>query len=193
MSMFGMWSRKVFAVNEQDLGSRPQTLDENVPSSPLPKRKRSLVGTRSEDILVNLIAEVSEMKGQIEGYKKLAFSHKFSLSFWESMGETFSCCICQHVPPRTPIVGCQVCSTLAGCQRCTDTWFDGPGGLTKSCSKSTVSRDLVNSFILKMFNNFLDQISEMMRDTNKNINISDDDNSTDQLDDTLPIVSPADD
>ena len=86
-----------------------------------------------------------------------------------------------------------MCSTLAGCQRCTDTWFDGPGGLTKSCSKSTVSRDLVNSFILKVFNNFLDQISEMMRDTNKNINISDDDNSTDQLDDTLSIVSPADD
>ena len=186
-------SRKVFSVNEHDLESQLQTLDENVPSSRLPKRRRFLVGTHSDDVLENLITEVSEMKGQIEGYKKLAFRHKFSLSFLESMDETFSCCICKRVPPRTPLVGCQVCSTLVGCQRCTDTWFGGPGGLTKPCSKCGAPRGLANSFILKRFDNFVDQISEMMRDTNNNNNnSSDDDDGAGQFDDTLPIVLPAD-
>ena len=57
----------MFAVNKHDLESRRQTLDENVPNLPLPKRRRSLVGTDSEDVLENLITEVSEMRGQIEG------------------------------------------------------------------------------------------------------------------------------
>ena len=127
--MWKVGSRKVFSVNEHDLESQLQTLDENVPSSPLPKRRRFLVGTHSDDVLENLITEVSEMKGQIEGYKKLAFRHKFSLSFLESMDETFSCCICKRVPRRTSLVGFQVCSTLVGCQRCTDIWFGGPGAL----------------------------------------------------------------
>ena len=135
------------------------------------------------------------MKGKIEGYKKLAFRHKFSFSFLESMDETFSCCICKHVPPRTPLVGCQASSTLVGCQRCTDTWISGPGGLTKSCPKCRVPRDLANSFILKRFDNFVDQISEMMRDTNSNNNnnSSNDDDSAGQFDDTLRIVLPAND
>ena len=67
-----MGSRKVFAVNDNDLESRRQTLDENVPNSLLPKRRRSLVGTDSEDVSENLITEVSEMRGQTKGYKKLA-------------------------------------------------------------------------------------------------------------------------
>ena len=171
----------MFAVNEHDLESRQQTLDENVPNSPLPKRRRSLVGTHSEDVLENLITEVSEMKGQIEGYKKLAFRHKFSLSFLESMDETFSCCIYKHVLPRTPLVCCHVCSTLVKFQMRTDTWFGGLEGLTKSsCPKFSVPRGLANSFILKGFDNFVDQISKMMRDTNYNNNNNsfDDDDGT---------------
>ena len=120
---------KLFSLNEHDLESWRQTLDESVPSSPLPKRRRSLVGTHSEDVSENLITEVSEMKGQIKGYKKLAFRRKFSLLFLESMGETFSCCICKRMDPRTTLVGCQACSTFVGCQRCTDTCFGGPGDL----------------------------------------------------------------
>ena len=189
----------MFAVNEHDLESLQQTLDENVPNSPLSKRRRSLVGTHSEDVFENLITEVSEMKGQIEGYKKLAFRHKFSFSFLESMDETFSYCICKRVPPKTHLVGCQVFSTLVGCQRCTDIWFDGSGGLTKSCPKCTAQRGLANSFILKRFDNFVDQISKMIRDTNSNNNnnnnnnnSSDDDHGAGHFDDTLPIVLPAD-
>ena len=150
----------MFAVNEHDMESWRQTLDENVPNSPLRKRRRSLVRTHIEDILENLITKVLEMKGQIEGYNKLAFGHKFSLSFLESMDETFSCCICKRVPPRTPLVGCQVCSTLVGCQRCTDIWFGGPGGLTKSCPKCRAPRGLANSFIFKGFYNLLTKFSK---------------------------------
>ena len=134
----------MFAGNKNDLESWQQTLDEEVSNSPLPKRRRSFVGTHSEDVLENLITEVLEMKEQIEGYKKLAFRHKFSLSFLESIDETFSCCIYTRVPPRTPLICCQMCSTLVRCQRCTDTWFGGPGGRTKSGPKWRVPRGLAN-------------------------------------------------
>ena len=182
----------MFAVNKHDLESRRQILNENVSSATLPKR-RSLVGTYT-NVLENLIPEVSEMKGQIQGYHKLVFRHKFSLLFLESMDETFSCCIRKRIPPRTILVGYQSCSILVGCQRCTDTWFGGPGVLTKSCPKCRAPRGLANSFILKRFNIFVDQISEMMRDTNSNNknNSSDDNDGAGQIDDTLPIVLPAD-
>ena len=110
------------------------------------------------------------------------------------MDETFSCCICKRIPPRTILVGYQSCSVLVGCQRCTGTWFGGPGVLTKSCPKCRAPRGLENSFILKRFNIFVDQISEMMRDTssNNNNNSSDDNDGAGQIDDTLPIVLPAD-
>ena len=78
---------------------------------------------------------------------------------------------------------------------CTDTWFGGSGGLTKSCPKCRAPKGLANPFILKGFNNFVDQISEMMRDTNSNNNnnnSSDDDDGAGQFDDTLPIVLYAD-
>ena len=78
----------MFAVNKHDLESRRQTLDENVPNSPLPKRRTSLVGTHSEDVFENFITEVSEIKKKkIKGYKKLAFRHKFRLSFLESIDD----------------------------------------------------------------------------------------------------------
>ena len=75
-------------------------------------------------------------------------------------------------------------------------WYlvGGPGGPTKSCPQCRASRGLANSFILKGFDNFVDQISKMMRDTNNNNNdtSSDDDDDAGQFDDTLPIVLPAD-
>ena len=55
----------MFAVNKHDRESGRQILNENVSSSTLPKR-RSLVGTYT-NVLENLIPEVSEMKGQIQG------------------------------------------------------------------------------------------------------------------------------
>ena len=182
----------MFAVNEHDLEIWRKLWTKPSQAHHYQKKEDR---THSDDVLENLITEVSEMKGQIEGYKKLAFRRKFSLSFLESVDETLSCYISKRVPPTTPLIGCQAYSTLVGCQRCTDTWFGGPGGLTKSCPKCRAPRGLANSFILKRFDNFVDQISEMMRDTNSNnnSNSSDDDDSSGQFDDTLPIVLPADD
>ena len=85
------------------------------------KKKKIACWNLQQRLLQNLTTEVSEMKGQIEGHEELAFRNKFSLSFLESIDETFSCCICKRVPPRTPLVSCQACSTVPGCQRCTDT------------------------------------------------------------------------
>ena len=69
------------------------------------------------------------------------------------------------------------------------------GGLTKSCTKCRAPRGPANSFILKGFDNFVDQTSQMMRHTNNNNNnnnSSDDVDGAGQFDDTLPIVLPAD-
>ena len=82
------------------------------PQLTITKRRKLLVGNHSGDVLENLIAE---MKGHIEGHKKLAFCHNFSLSFLESMDKAFSCCIYKCVPPRTPLVGSQGFSTVVWC------------------------------------------------------------------------------
>ena len=121
------------------------------------------------------------MKVQIEGYKKLVFRHKFRLTFLEWIDETFSCCIFKRVPPRTPPVSCQTFSTIPGCHWCTDTWYGGLGGFTKSCSKCRLPRGLRSWFMLKGFDNFVDQISEMTKDKNnssKNNNSSNSNNTS---------------
>ena len=131
----------------------------------------------------------------VGGYNKLAFCHKFNLSFLVSMNERFSCCIYKRVPPRTLLVGFPAWSTLVGCQRCTDTWFGGSGGLTKSCPKCRAPRAPANSFILKGFDNFVDQTLQMMMDTNNNNNNNKSFNDVDgagEFVDAPPIVLPAD-
>ena len=58
--------------------------------------------------------------------------------------------------------------------------------------KCRAPRGQANSFILKAFDNFVDQIPEMMKDTNNNnSNSSDDDDGAGQFDDTLTIALPA--
>ena len=139
-------------MNEHDLETRRQTLDENVPNSPLPKRRTSLVGTHSEDVFENFITEVSEIKKKkLKGIRSWLFATNLD---FHSQSQLMT------------LVACQVCSTLVGCQRYTDTWFGDPGGLTKSCPKCRAPRGLANSFILKGLENFVEQISEMMRDPN---------------------------
>ena len=57
-------STKVFSVNELDLESWRQSLDEKDPSSPLPKRRSWLVGTHSEDVLENLIIVLESSRNE---------------------------------------------------------------------------------------------------------------------------------
>ena len=190
----GSWN--VFAVNEHDLESRRQTLEERSTSSPLSKRKWLLVGTHNEDVLENFIAEVSEIKKQIERYKKMVFCHKFSLPLLESIDETLLWCISKHVPPRTLVVSYQAFSIIVGCQRCTDTWYGGPAGIAQFCPKCRTPRNLASSFILNEFNNYVNRISEMMRrdtsNNNNNNNSSSGDGGAGKFD-VLSIVLSADD
>ena len=70
-----------------------------------------------------------------------------------------------------------------------------PGGLIKSCPKYRALRGIANSFILNGFDNFVDQISKMKRDTNNSSNSNSDDEliQRGQIDNTLTIFLPADD
>jgi hypothetical protein len=189
-------SRKIYAVNENDVELHRQGFEENFSSSsPLPKRRKTSLpanGKHYEEVMENVVTELSEVKEQLEEYKKLAFRHKFSLSFLQALEQTFACSICKAVPPRLPLVACQSCATLVGCQRCTDTWYSGHLGLAKQCPKCRAPRGLSNSFILKGFDTFIEQIAEMMKEPNQQSDSSDDENGG-QFDDTLPIVLPSDD
>ena len=102
-------------VCEHYLESWWQSLDENVTNSPIPRKWRLLARTYNKYVLENFITDVSEIKGQIEEFRKLAFHHQFSLPLLESINETFSSCICKNRVPRTLFVNCQACSMLVWC------------------------------------------------------------------------------
>ena len=179
-------SRKIYAVPKEDIDNRRRSLNniEAVPSSSPRKRRRC---SYEEIGLDGLINEVSEIKGQLEAYKKLSFKHKFSLSFLQSLEDAFTCCICRRYPIISP-VGCQQCATMVGCQTCIDRYYMGSGGLTKVCPKCRTPRGLSRSFRIRGFDDLISQIRVME-------NLSEDESEDEMpgaFDDTLPIVIPHD-
>ena len=181
----------MYAVSEDEIENRRKSFDEvsaNTTSTPR-KRRRISSNEISETALDGLITEVSEMKGQLEAFKKLSFKHKFSLSFLQSLEDTFSCCICRRHPPKSPIVACYECASIIGCQKCLDRWYSG--GLNKPCPKCRTPRGLAKSFHFKGFDDLISQIKVMENLSSSSESESDDDGGA--YDDTLPIVIPNDD
>jgi len=126
---------------------------------PKAKRKRSTDPDSNaglEDNIQNLVEEVQEVKHEIAKFRELAFRHKFSLSFINAFEEAFSCSICKITPVEPPIIACQACSTLVGCESCTNTWYQN--GLDKKCPKCNSSRGLSKTFVLKGFDDLVQQI-----------------------------------
>ena len=61
-----------------------------------------------------------KVKEEIGKIRELAFRHKFSLSFIQSFEKAFRCSICHVTPAKLPLIACQACSTLLGCESCTN-------------------------------------------------------------------------
>ena len=100
-----------------------------------------------------LVEEVSEVREDIGKIRELAFRHKFFLSFIQSFEEAFRCSICHVTPAKLPLIACQACSTLVGCESCANTWYGN--GFNKKCPKCNTPRGLSKTFILKGFDNLV--------------------------------------
>ena len=146
------------------------------------KRKRSkadssVIEECVVDTLENLITEVDGVKEEVRKYRKLSFKHRFSLSFISSFEEAFKCAICATSPAKPPLIACSACSTLVGCQSCTNEWYK-EGALDKRCPKCRAERGLAKTFVLRGFDDVVQQIKLMQEDEN---------DESDALDDTLII------
>ena len=119
----------------------------------------------------SLVEEVREVKEEIGKIRELAFRHKFSLSFIQSLEEAFRCSICHVTPAKLPLIACQACSTLLGCESCTNTWYGN--GFDKKCPKCNTPRGLSKTFILKGFDNLVHQLELMNEGTLNNIDSND--------------------
>jgi len=120
-----------------------------------------------DSTLDNLIDEVSEIKNEVVKYRKLAFRHKFSLSFIASFEDAFACSICRLTPARPPLIACTACSTLVGCESCTNEWYKD-GSLEKRCPKCRAERGLTKTFILRGFDGVVNQIEQMNHSDERN-------------------------
>ena len=107
-----------------------------------------------------------EVKEEIGKICELAFRHKFSLSFIQSFEEVFRCLICHVTPAKLPLIACQACSTLLGCESCTNTWYGN--GFDKKCPKCNTPRGLSKTFILKGFDNLVHRLELMNEGTLNN-------------------------
>ena len=86
-----------------------------------------------EEAVESLVEEVREVKEEIGKTRKLAFRHKFSVSFIQSFEEAFRCSVSHVTPARLPLIACRACSTLLGCESCT---------FEKKCPKCNTPRGL---------------------------------------------------
>ena len=109
------------------------------------------------------ISKTEYGKEEIGKIRELAFRHKFSLSFIQSFEEAFRCSICHVTPAKLPLIACQACSTLLGCESCTNTWYGN--GFDKKCPKCNTPRGLSKTFILKGFDNLVHQLELMNEGT----------------------------
>jgi hypothetical protein len=166
-------------VTEQEVESHRRSVEEEsaIVTAPSKRKRRSFLDDADDvrDSVENLISEVSDVKSEITKLHKLAFRHHFSISFLYALDNAFTCSICKRVPPKKPLIGCRDCNTLIGCQRCTNRWYGGSAGLDKTCPKCRCERGLSKTFVMRGFDELIDQISEM----NRNLTSTDDENSDD--------------
>ena len=157
-SELGFWrvgSRKFFAIPETEYRK-----DETPPSAK--KKRKSCTSTLQsdsafiEEAVESLVEEVREVKEEIGKIRELAFRHKFSLSFIQSLEEAFRCSICHVTPAKLPLIACQACSTLLGCESWTNTQYGNE--FDKKCPKCNTPRGLSKTFILKGFGNLVHQL-----------------------------------
>lgn len=139
------------------------------------KRKKNFdnINVDIEGTLEMLIDQVSETKEEIKKYGKLAFKNRFSLSFIAAFEDAFKSSICQISPSQPPLIACNVCSSLVGCQSCTNEWYK-EGSLAKVCPKCRSQRGLTKTFVLRGFDDVVSQLQQMQHSSSAGLSSSND-------------------
>ena len=151
---------KFFAISEAEFLKLSENYDDIRSTSRKRYRASNYNCNKSQD---QSGGEVREFKAEISKCCKLAFKHRFSLSFFSVFKEAFQCCICKPIPANAPIIACSNCSILKGCETCTDDWCKN--SIDKRCLKCRAARGLSKTFILKGFDDLIEQI-KMISDQN---------------------------
>ena len=115
-----------------------------------------------ETTLEHLLDKITDAKKKISKYRQLAFKHRFSLSFIASFEDTFQCSICQQTPARPLQIACSACSTLAGCETCTNEWYR-ESSLNKRCPKCRSERGPAKTFVLRGFDEVVIKFDSYMK------------------------------
>ena len=134
---------------------------------PVPKKRlRSSTPINNDDesrhvesVLENLVLEVSEVREEVYRFRELAFKHKFSIAFIRAFEEAFECVICKVSPARLPIIGCQACCSMLGCESCVKKWFEKDIKMEKKCPKCNVERGLSRIYVMKGFDSLIEQLN----------------------------------
>ena len=105
----------------------------------------------------NFIDEIADVKKEISKCHQLAFKHRFSVSFIKSFEDTFQCSVSPKIPELISLTACSVCSTLVGCETCTNEWYR-ESSLDKKCPKFCSGRGLAKTFALRSFDEIVTHI-----------------------------------
>ena len=182
-------SRKIYAVSEDNIAEVRNHFEECNSSAEFQqisskRRKKQYQEEPLETVVMavdNLREEVAVMKETIDMYRKLCFKHKFSLAFIKSLEDAFECCICKTTPARRPLISCQSCNTIVGCNICVNKWYSGVDGIEKPCPKCREPRGLAKSCQLKGFDGLISNIQALLDGNNS------ENSDPDDLDDTVTI------
>ena len=151
----------MYAVKVEDF----QKVRENDVIQVPKKRTRSSTPINNDDeshvesVLESLVLEVSEVREEVYRYRELAFKHRFSIAFIRAFEEAFECVICKVSPARLPIIGCQACCSLIGCEVCVKSWYKKDIKMEKKCPKCNVERGLSRIYIIKGFDSLIEQLN----------------------------------
>jgi len=164
----GFWkvgSRKLFAITKQDFERRE---DEEMPAK-RSKKKRSLTSDNAlstVEAIENMSDELTAVQTELARFRKLAFRHRFSISFIRAFEDAFECSICKKTPATLPLIACQGCSSLIGCELCVNTWYANDRNMVKNCPKCRVERGLSKTFVLRGFEELIHQLQILREETN---------------------------
>ena len=125
----------------------------------------------TQEAIEYLVEKVREVKKEIGKIRELAFRHKFSLSFIQPFEEAFRYSVCHVLPAKLPLIACQACSTLLGCESCANLGTETD--LIKNVPNAILHADCLNLSFWKVLINLVHQL-ELMNEGTLNSNDSND-------------------
>ena len=114
--------------------------------NPMSKRKRACaeMDVANEPAVLGKLEDVSEMlsemKAQVQDILTLKSDSTIPVALKVALRDAFKCRICLKLPVTPLVIMGKCCKTIIGCQMCTDTWYSGVDGLTKSCPNCRAER-----------------------------------------------------